>query len=153
MRNRVVLPSLSAYGQYMYHWISSPEHCSLPACCSVPHTSVPFLTVRFAEGRIHSSPCSGLWAVAQTPSLNVEVGAEGMVVPYSLLVTISAVPELVEGSRTGPWLLCGRWAFTGSNSAYLCQQAKSQTRLQRPGLLSHLAISSYIQLRNSAIMS
>lgn len=42
-----------------------------------------------------------------------------LVVPSALLETIGGVPELVKGSRTGPWLLCSAWALTGSNSAYL----------------------------------
>lgn len=117
--SRVVLPSLSEYREYMYHWILSPESCSLPTRCSLPHTSVSFLPARFAERATRRSRCSGLRAIAQRSSLNVEMELEGVVVPSALLETIRAVPELVEGSRTGPWPLRRTWALIGTNSAYL----------------------------------
>lgn len=127
---RVVLPPLSEYREHIYHWILSSESCPLLTA------TFSFLRVRWqrrsfgviAEGGNHSSRCSDLWTIAQIPSLNVEMTAVGMVAPSALLDTVSAAPELEEGSRTGPWLLCSVRALTGSSSSCLYSQAKSRTR-------------------------
>lgn len=119
----------------------SPESFLLPACCSLPW--LPSRSQAYWWWN-HGPHCSALWVITQISSPKVELATGSTVVHVSpLLEANSAVPELVEGSGSGPQLPHGSQPLAGSSGACLPLTSPSWTWALRPEPLACPAISSY----------
>lgn len=128
----------------------SPESFLLPACCSLPW--LPSRSQAYWWWN-HGPRCSALWVITQISSPKVELATGSTVVHVSpLLEANSAVPELVEGSRSGPQLPHGSQPLAGSSGACLPLTSPSWTWALRPEPLACPAISSYFQLWGSLLV-